>query len=104
MRVHDVRKHSFAETGFAKAGLAREEKKLSLSGGSNGPTVQQERKFGIAADEAGGSRVAGGAEAAGIVVCGNDLPGRDLGVKALQRRHVNWLEFKQIPYERTGTG
>jgi hypothetical protein len=77
---------------------------LSLSGGSDRPTVQQERKFGIAADEAGGSRVAGGAEAAGVVVCGDDLPGRNLGVKALQRHQVYGLKLKQVPYECTGTG
>ena len=77
---------------------------MSLAGGSNGPTVQQEREFGIPADKAGGSRVADGAEAAGVVVCGDDLPGRDLDVKALQRRQVNWFEFKQVAYERTGTG
>ena len=28
----------------------------------------------------------------------------NLGVKALQRYQVNWLELKQIPYERTGPG
>src|SRR4051794_35280727 len=104
MPLDDVRKHGLAQAGFAETGLARQQKKLSLSSGSDGPTVKEERKLGVAADETGSSWVASGAEATGVVVCGDDLPGRDAGVKTLQRHRANRFELKQIPDERTRAG
>ena len=68
------------------------------------PAVQHERKFGVAADKGGGGRVAGGAEAAGVVVGGDHLPGRNTGADALQRQRIDRFEVEQIGDERTGAG
>src|ERR1700719_4401154 len=73
----DMGKHGFAKAGFAETGLAGQQKELSLSGGSDGPAVQHERKFGVTADEGCRGGVASGVETAGVVMGGDHLPRPD---------------------------
>ena len=78
----------FAEAGFAEPRLARQQKQLALSGDGHRPAVEHERQFGVAADKGGGGRVAGGAEAAGVVAGGDHQPGWNAGADALQSQRT----------------
>ena len=100
----DAGKHRLAEPGFAEAGLAGQQEELAFSINRHGPAVEHKRQVGVAADKGSRTRVAGGAEAAGVVMSRDHPPGRNTGTEALQRQRGDRLQVEQIADERSGAG
>ena len=104
MRFAYTREQRFAETGFAETGLAGQQKELSLSGDSE---VQRSSSSASSASrpmKAAACRVAGGAETAGVVVCGEHLPRRNGVPKPFSASRFNRLEIEPIRDECTRAG
>src|SRR6516162_2662010 len=96
--------HGLAEARFAEPRLAGQQKQLALSGNAHRPTVEHECQFGVTADERGGGWVAGGAEAAGVVMSGDHLPSWNALADALQSQRIYRFELEQIGDQRAGAG
>ena len=91
-----TREHRFAEARFAEAGLAGQQKELTLARDRQLPAVQQQREFGIAADQGGGCGVASGAETAGIIVDSEHLPRRNGSADPLKRQRFGRFQIEPI--------